>query len=330
MSGQNTSGDTQNRVTRSQPPRMEQAETSESPAINRRTRDQPSSNNLLSEMLRELKSLNTKFDELREFVEANLPNTVQVSLPQTTQCKIEVDRIISIHSKIWNDTLSKRKRDFFNHLKNSEKAKIYEQYLNNEPTFIPKCCKETKIKGQTSDEWIRLNNEREISNVNHEIQIMKTFALQHKESFEECDASIMEVFTHFPQEKVNQIREVWMTEVKTEEQVSKSIWKKKAEFLTSLPERPQEERADGINAQEQPISSKPSRNNPNHRNNRTQQASNKRRQSPRDRKPRKSPDQMQFGLDQNKNSDTNRLKNRPISAYFLGQRRERKYTAYSA
>ena len=66
---------------------------------------------------------------------------------------------------------------------------------------------------------------------------MRIFAKGHKEKLDEYDKAIIENFAHQSEEVKTKIKNIWETEVGVEENVSRDIWKKKKEFLKSLPDK---------------------------------------------------------------------------------------------
>ena len=198
---------------------------------------------LLSDILNELRLLRKEVNESKKenHCTCQCQKTVSNNEEPKTTNDPSVTRIIENHSKLWKETLQKRKFAFYNHLKNEQKAAIYEDYLTKTPPFIPDVCKEKDIPGQSSEEWVKLKNEREIANIVHNVEKMRAFANQHKKNIEDLDTSIATNFNHQNEEVKNKIMDLWKAEVQVEENVSKDIWKKKKEFLSSLPEKKDKE-----------------------------------------------------------------------------------------
>lgn len=183
--------------------------------------------------------LNSKVDKLIECQESN-KRTVNV------ETKEKESDIISSQSKskYWTETLAKRTRLYNNFWKNSSKAEIYQQYLSLDPIFIPKICKEKEVLGQTSDEWKALQDEREISNIKHSIQKMRTFAQQAKDKLEELDKNFIDTFTDLPTETKQKIEDTWRFDVKNSEDNAKVHWSLNKDFLEKLPFKPKKENED--------------------------------------------------------------------------------------
>ena len=222
------------------------SDAAESPATStRRTQQAVSTSNLLTDILKEMKALNTKIERLTE-ITLERQDTIQQrqreeDMTNSPQRDVDITRLISIQDKTWKDTMNKRKRAYFDFYKNEEKAKLYEEYLNRATPFIPRSCKEKDIPGQVGEEWQNIKKEREVSNTRHQVDRMKAFARQHQSKVQELDDSIVALFTHLPQDTLNRIKNTWATEAKLEENVSQEMWKKKKDFLSKLPDRTEEE-----------------------------------------------------------------------------------------
>lgn len=202
-------------------------------------RPKKGSTQFLSEILEELKLLRKEVKESRAESKCKCQCQCQTETESgETSHNIDasVTRLIQSHNKIWNDSLQKRKMTYYNKLQNEEKANIFEEYLAKDPPYIPDICKEKDVVGQTSEEWLKMKKEKEISNTKHNIDRMRVFAKHHEEKLEEIDATIIENFEHQTEEVKNKIKKIWQTEVKVEENVSRDIWKKKKEFLKSRPD----------------------------------------------------------------------------------------------
>ena len=119
---------TEQRITRSQTQSTDQmadhlaTPRGESPG----DRPKKGSAQFLSEILEELKSLRMEVKELRG--QSNCQCKCQCQNNETGETNSNVDgsvtRLLQNHSKIWKDSLQKRKIVYYNKLKNDEKADI--------------------------------------------------------------------------------------------------------------------------------------------------------------------------------------------------------------
>ena len=222
-------------------PKSDRSNTaSPKPTGSSQTKSSGSSQQLLGEILTELKFLRQEVKELSQNSGCKCQNrTKSESCNETTtqQTDLSVTRLIDAHKKIWNDLLTKRKMAFFNELKNNGKATIYENYLAREPPFIPKICREKDVIGQTSQEWLQLKKDRELANTSHNIEKMKTFAKHHAKVVEEVDEEIKKKFENQNVEIRDKIAQIWQSEVAVEENVSRDLWKKSKDHLEDLPNK---------------------------------------------------------------------------------------------
>ena len=273
-------GNTQNRVTRQAITNKDltthgpdpNVEFINSPLNKGPKKETSSSTTLLGNILQEFRTFNVKFDsecqstatrheqlvsKLDELVVALSSKTTPTTDRGHIVTETDISRFIAIHEQTWKENLNKRRKAFFLHMRNTEKAIIYENYLKLEPVFIANICKEKTIVGQNSPEWLQIKTKREISNMEHEIVKMQTLSKQNEEIVKNVDQETMTLFNNLPEHTLENIRLTWTTQTSMEEDKSKKEWQQKKEYLEKLPTKTPNKKGDDQDPNERTSKKKP-------------------------------------------------------------------------
>ena len=164
------------------------------------------------------------------------PDTEEISEDEPN-ISSQAQRLRYVYDKQWKYTLNNRKHEFYKYLQNTEKADIYQEFLNLDPPYIPSTCKEKEINNDSKD-LKKVNEEREKENVLHEIRKMKIFADEHLKKVATEDRKMSEQFANVESEETKtELQTLWKKDTDKEEENSRKIWKKNYCFLLDSPNR---------------------------------------------------------------------------------------------
>ena len=193
--------------------------------------------------------------------EHNNGNTVNNDIPIYVRSCLEQAQNLKIsHQKEWQDTLNKRKFAFYKYLQNAEKAKLYRHYLESDPLYIPPKFKITPVPNET-EQFRKLRENKSKANIQHEIEVMEAYSQIHYETYNKADTKMKENFKKTEDTMITQeLLKLWYTDVATEEEKSKIIWKKHYDFLLNR-QASGEEKHSRINSNKKIAPNRPRHNN---------------------------------------------------------------------
>jgi hypothetical protein len=145
----------------------------------------------------------------------------QITLQQEA-CKIK-----SSLSNIWNVNLSKRRQEYWQHLRNENQRKTYEEWKKSTPIILPQKLQMKEIQGEPDDQ--RRKRERQVlDNYRTEIELLELRSQSHAARVKQIDDEMDTLFG----QKTNGQREIllkklWRDECNHEEEISNKRWQSK-------------------------------------------------------------------------------------------------------
>ena len=137
---------------------------------------------------------------------------------------------------MWKTLLNNRKINFYNALKSTETAKVYNSFLEMEEIYIPRKFRE-RTTHQDTEEQTRIKTHLNIAKVSAHIKILEDKATNYTNKFLQTDEEIAtEIEKSCPIETLSFLSDLWKLECEKEEEISKEILKKKILWLTNLPD----------------------------------------------------------------------------------------------
>ena len=137
----------------------------------------------------------------------------------------------------WTNTLKARKFAYYNKIKNEKKSAIFKSQLEANPPFIYKKFRIPPTNGETAH-LQQLRQDKEIFNIKHEINVMETYAKVHTDKVSNADDKMKQTISTL-KDTDKDIREylqkLWTEDTKLQEDISNSIWDRKATFLDCAP-----------------------------------------------------------------------------------------------
>ena len=130
------------------------------------------------------------------------------------------------HIQFWNQQLKFRRIAFWNMLKNTEKAKLYDRWIISEPRVIPRKLQIPAIKGEPENQRRR----REILALEHfkaERDLLEMRGKYNEDKFKSIDLQIQSFWENkLPDSAFRILMEMWEKECLCEEQKSRQRWSK--------------------------------------------------------------------------------------------------------
>ena len=204
---------------------------------------------LLNQKLGNTTSIPTIHEQLNDFGEniTTLTDCVKPYMQHIQEERLQKEKDTQIKEykkkikKIWSDTLNKRKLAYFNMLTSRGTAEQYASFLTRDIPFFPKKFRPNKVNGE-SEEESKLKLDLARNKVDTEIGILRIKAKKHEEKVQSLDSKILEEITKCEDSSIREaLKDLWAIDISKEEEISLEKWKKKETWLTSLPERKEEE-----------------------------------------------------------------------------------------
>ena len=143
---------------------------------------------------------------------------------------------------MWRNLLNKRKIAFYNAIKSKGMADIYEGFYEREEKYIPQKFRE-HITAQYTEHQKRIKHDLSIAKFRAQIDILHDKKEHYTKMYLEIDEELQsKIMNLCPQETHAFLEDLWIKEIKTEEEKSKKIWDKKEQCIHSSPEHEEEER----------------------------------------------------------------------------------------
>ena len=203
---------------------------------------------LLSEIVLELRKLNSHFENekkvatIRHTELVNLisrqKNSAQLEIVQVDEpnsAALKLTELEDLHYDKLKNEVELRSRAFCSFYKNKERSRIYRDYIKLNPPFIPPKCREKLVRGQSSAEWRNIQKEREIHNTEHEIKKLEVFSQAAKQKLEKIDNEVMTLSSQLPPDKRNSLTQMWESTTLAHEERIKKQWMRNKKFLETLP-----------------------------------------------------------------------------------------------
>ena len=135
-------------------------------------------------------------------------------------------------SLIWQETLNKRKQACWNAIHNSEKANLYEEWINKSPNFIPLKYRPKKHENELPEITTRQISEAKFKYKN-DVDNMRTYAQRHLDKTIEMDEKMARIIDHSStsEEETSLMDKWWANDVQRNSTISLQLWQKRKKFL---------------------------------------------------------------------------------------------------
>lgn len=147
--------------------------------------------------------------------------------------KKEAQRFKQKHIDGWNEALNQRKKRYWSHIMNKNKADLYTRWQKTTPDFIPKKYRPKHVPSDPVEvKSIKINDAKKQMMSN--IEEMRIYAGVHQEKFMEIDGQMAEEIDQMPlikQDIKTKMKELWHEEAEINQQKSIQIWYSKEKFL---------------------------------------------------------------------------------------------------
>ena len=143
--------------------------------------------------------------------------------------------------KAWTSIKNMRKSAYFNSRRCSEIAVIYEKFLGQDNIFIPKKFRQQPIAGESDTQRQRRINVA-ITKMEAEVDNLKETACKNESIMSKCEEDIKALISKQSSDDVRQkLTELWLEEIRTEENTSNVIWEKKKRWFEDMERQETEE-----------------------------------------------------------------------------------------
>ena len=160
----------------------------------------------------------------------NHPKNYNIIARPPTQ-PISIDKLQRPRSHLKN-ILNRRKLHFYQHLRSSELAEIYEQNLKMEPPRIPRKLREYTTP-QDSVNAIRRKRSLECIKLQHLIDNLKEQAQLHQDQLRSDDTTASNYISSLDPLLTSTLQKEWHDNCHRQETISVEIWSRKRLFFTS-------------------------------------------------------------------------------------------------
>ena len=139
----------------------------------------------------------------------------------------------------WEEKISTRKFGYYKYIRNGDKYKIHQEWLNKEVPFIPPKYLPKKVKSGESDARYNVRKQEKLNKLNSDIDIYQVDRDEGKAICESIDAEISRLVneTEITGDQKQSLLKEYKRRIDNEELVSKKKWEKSLRGLTECPER---------------------------------------------------------------------------------------------
>ena len=137
----------------------------------------------------------------------------------------------SIHLE-WNERLKFRNKYFRNYVKNHGKEKLYNEWLETSPDYIPYKYRPKKITGEREEHTaIRIEEAR--FKYNTDYKLLKLYAATHKTNYDQLDQDMLEQLRSLSsnEQEYQLLSQQWKKETSQGEERALQLWSKNETFL---------------------------------------------------------------------------------------------------
>ena len=198
------------------------------PFLNKQLECNTESKNLLEEVKTKIETFSTNVNSL---VNYNLVNEhYQKNVEEQAYKKRQSIK------QTWFQKRNHRKQLCFNILRDEGTTKMYKQWLTTKE-FLPRKHQPKKIPGEPQEQY-QIRQQLGYAKMKSEIDIMTNRAEKNARKIREVDAQMKAILEKIATgSTLNKLQEIWETEIKKGEEISKRGWQKKEEWLKALPNR---------------------------------------------------------------------------------------------
>ena len=128
--------------------------------------------------------------------------------------------------------MNKRKQACWNAIHNSEKADLYEEWINKSPNFIPLKYRPKKHENELPEITTRRISEAKFKYKN-DVDNMRTYAQRHLDKLIEMDEKMARIIEHSStsEEETSLMDKWWANDVQKNFTISLQLWQKRKKFL---------------------------------------------------------------------------------------------------
>lgn len=165
-------------------------------------------------------------------------------LDETNKLKINEEAFkIRRNLREWKTSFNQRKQNFWNSLRTHETSKLFQEYMTEDSQYLPRKFRPQTIPkepDEQSNERIRLAFET----MRSEERILQNKADRYTTKYLKIDENIMNLISQRASGKIREkLEELWTNQCNLEEDKSRKIWEKKANWFKKQKE--QEEKNNG-------------------------------------------------------------------------------------
>ena len=138
---------------------------------------------------------------------------------------------------LWNKNLIQRKFAFWNMLKNSNKAEIYQKWLTSTPMVLPR---KLQIKAiiEEPDQQRRLREKLSLDKMHNEIELLRLRGSANEQKLQDIDHEMNELITSKAEGGIREeVLKLWKQECEKEERASLQRWEKSDNWLSTYEEQ---------------------------------------------------------------------------------------------
>lgn len=145
----------------------------------------------------------------------------------------EARKIKRKHMTEWNENLQKRKKRFWHSIQNGNKAKLYTQWAEETPDFLPRKFRPKYISNE-NPEITKVRVKEAHQKYRFNIEEMEIYAKVHDDKVQEIEQK-MSLWTNTldaTQQIKHAVQDQWITDTQRDEAKSLDIWSRKESFLS--------------------------------------------------------------------------------------------------
>ena len=140
------------------------------------------------------------------------------------------------HKGDWCRIVNQRKLAFYEMIKAKHLSDIYKDLIEREDQYIPRKFRETEIQGESQEQKER-KKQIAVERVKKEIARLQEVSTKKVSILDKCETDIKFVIQLCPDPATRQkLIELYMEEIRKEQNISEGMWNKKEDWYKKLPE----------------------------------------------------------------------------------------------
>ena len=149
-------------------------------------------------------------------------------------------------SEFWNETLNKRKTQYWKYYRNKKLSEIYTDGLNKEIPEMPRKYQPICIENESTEEF-EIRKEGALVRFKNDIKLIQARSQRHEKDFQKTDEELLKFLNeNYNNDTAHALYLQWQKECRDEEKKSASLYSKNEEFhkenLTNEPKPSKEKK----------------------------------------------------------------------------------------